>query len=73
MLPIYIDLFNLIFYTGIIPEIWLEAIIHPIYKRKGDAENPENYRPIIILSCFSKLLTSVLNARLTKFVDVNDI
>ena len=73
MLPIYINLFNIIFDTGIIPDIWLEGIIHPIYKSKGDAENPENYRPITILSCFSKLFTSVLNARLTKFVDVNDI
>ena len=73
MLPIYINLFNLIFDTGILPDIWLEGIIRPIYKRKGDVENPENYRPITILSCFSKLFTSVLNARLTKFVEVNDI
>ena len=66
MLPIYIYLFNLIFDTGIIPDIWLEGIIRPIYKNKGDVENPDNYRPITIFSCFSKLFTAVLNARLTK-------
>lgn len=73
MLPIYINLFNLIFDTGILPDIWLEGIIRPIYKRKGDVENPENYQPITILSCFSKLFTYVLNACRTKFVEVNDI
>ena len=73
MLPIYINLFNIIFDTGIIPDIWLEGIICPIYKSKGDAEKPENYRPITILICFSKLFSSVLNACLTKFVDVNNI
>ena len=36
-------------------------------------KNPDNYRPITILSCFSKLFTAVLNARLTKYVDLNDI
>ena len=72
MLPIYIDLFNLIFDKGMIPDIWLEGIIHPIYNRKGNVENPENYRPITILSRFSKLFTAVLNARLTKFVDTHE-
>ena len=73
LLPIYTNLFNLIFETGIIPEIWLEGIIGPIYKNKGNAENPENYRPITILSCFSKLFTAVLNTRLTKYVTENEI
>ena len=33
----------------------------------------ENYRPITILSCFSKLFTAVLNTRLTKYVTDNEI
>ena len=55
-----------------IPDIWPEGIIRPIYKRKGNVENPKNYRPIIILGCFSKLFTVVLNARLTKVVDTHE-
>ena len=52
MLLIYISFFNLILETGIIPESWLEDVIKPIYKRTGDPKQPENYRPITILSCF---------------------
>ena len=61
MLPLYTSFFNLIFETGTLPESWLEGIIKPIYKKKGDPLQPENYRPITILSCFGKLFTAVLN------------
>ena len=50
MLPIYVSLFNIIFDAGILPDAWLDGIIKPIYKRKGDPLNPENYRPITVLS-----------------------
>ena len=32
MLPIYVDLFNIILDSGIIPDSWLEGIIRPIHK-----------------------------------------
>ncbi|MCG7875153.1 MAG: reverse transcriptase family protein [Candidatus Thiodiazotropha endolucinida] len=73
MTPIYVHFFNLILDTGFLPESWLEGIIRPIYKRKGDPYQPENYRPITILSCFGKLFTSILNARLHKFLELNNI
>ena len=65
MIPIYISLFDIILDTGVLPDSWLEGIIRPIYKRKlqGNPSEPENYRPITILSCFSKLVTAVLNLR----------
>lgn len=70
-LPIYEKLFNLVFNTGIMPNSWLEGTIRPIYKNKGDPKQVNNYRPITILSCLGKLFTSVLNSRLTKFLDNN--
>ena len=73
MLPIYISLFNLILDTGIIPDSWLEGVIRPIYKRNGEPQQPENYRPITILSCFGKLFTAILNLRLNNFLQFYNI
>ena len=73
MLPIYVSFFNLVRKTGIIQESWIEGIIRPIYKKNGDPNNPENYGPITILSCFGKLFTAVLNLRLNNYLKHNDI
>ncbi len=48
-------------------------MINPIYKKKGDVTDPSNYRPITLLSCFGKLFTALLNARLTTFTDEYNI
>ena len=72
-MPIYIVLFNKIFDTGTIPEDWVIGLIVPIYKNKGDIADCNNYRGITLLSCMGKLFTSILNARLYKFCEVNNI
>ena len=71
LLPVYVQLFNIVLNTGIIPEKWVEGMIMPIYKNKGDPLNPENYRPITLLSCLGKLFTAVLNDRLSNYLDEN--
>ena len=51
--------------------IWLvvpkTAYIIPIYK-KGSHDDVNNYRPISLLSVFSKLLEKILKLRLVKFI-----
>ena len=69
MLPIYCKLFNRILNTGIIPEARSKGTILPIYKNKGDINDPDNYRGITILSCFGKLFTAVLNKRLSDYLE----
>jgi hypothetical protein len=69
MIDVYIELFNIIFETGIIPDSWLVGYIKLIYKNKGDKLDPKNFRPITILCCVSKLFTTILNERLNKFSD----
>ncbi len=71
--PIYVKLFNHILQTGQIPSTWLVGKIVPIFKDKGDRLKPENYRGISLLSCFGKLFTSLLNMRLTLYLDENAI
>jgi hypothetical protein len=49
MIDVYIELFNIIFETGIIPNSSLVGYIKPIYKNKRDKLDPNNFRPITIL------------------------
>jgi hypothetical protein len=53
--------------SNFVPDEWLIGIVKPIYKNKGDPISPENYRPITLLSCLSKLFTSILNNRLEAY------
>ena len=73
MLNVYKTYFNLIYRTATIPSSWTIGIIKPIYKGKGDKNDPDNYRPITILSCIGKLFTSILNNRINKLGHVSTI
>ena len=73
MKNIYLKFFNIVLNTGIVPESWTYGIINPIFKNKGDPKCAENYRPITLLSCMGKLFTSIINTRLQKFVENNNI
>ena len=68
-MPIYVKLFNIGFHSGIVPDLWLIGNIIPFYKNKGNINDPQNYRPITILSCMGKLFTSILNLRLGLYLD----
>jgi len=57
------DIFNIILNTGCYPGTWMEGVIIPIYK-KGDKKEASNYRGITLMSCFSKVFTSIMNRRL---------
>ena len=69
MLPTYVLLFNFVYNHGIVPESWSSGIIKPVYKNKGSMHDPDNFRPITILSCMGKAYTSVLNSRLSDYVN----
>ncbi|MEW8146389.1 MAG: hypothetical protein AB2788_11585, partial [Candidatus Thiodiazotropha endolucinida] len=56
-------LFNKLFEIGYFPDKWSDGFIVPIYK-KGDKNEPVNYRGITLLSTIGKLSTRILNNRL---------
>ena len=69
VIQIITKLFNLVLETGIIPTSWTIGAIRPIFKNKGDRNDPNNYRGITLLSCFGKLFTCIINKRLGSFIE----
>ena len=65
-------LFNKIYSTSSFPSQWKSAYITTLHKR-GPKQNPANYRPISITSCFGKLFTSILNTRLMHFMQETNL
>ncbi|GBM48557.1 putative RNA-directed DNA polymerase from transposon X-element [Araneus ventricosus] len=57
-------LFNRIWQGRVFPLSWLKAIVVPIPKPGKDKQDPNNYRPIALTSCLSKLLERMVSARL---------
>ena len=68
-----VNIFNLVFDSGIIPESWTLGMIKPIYKNKGCKSDPANYRPITLISCLGKLFNSILNERLQQYAEEHDL
>ena len=67
MLPLC-HLFNLSFKLGYIPDCLKIAMVKPIYK-KGPQDNFTNYRPISLLSSFSKLLEKIASNQMMKYIN----
>ncbi|GBL72884.1 RNA-directed DNA polymerase from mobile element jockey [Araneus ventricosus] len=57
-------LFNRIWQERVFLLSWLNAIVVPILKAGKDKQNRNNYRPIALTSCLSKLLERMVSARL---------
>ena len=65
-------IFNLTFLTGVIPDDLKIALVTPIFKG-NDEQKFQNYRPISVLTCFSKLLEKHMAKRLNSFIITNNI
>ena len=72
LMPVYLKLFNIVFDLRTMPQTWCHGLITPIFKC-GTKSDPSNYRGICISSCIGKLFCSILNQRLLKHVDLNNI
>ena len=64
---LYHKLFNLILKTNIFPENWAFSTITPIHK-KGNSNDPNNYRGLSIGHNLAKIFCSILNDHLTSFL-----
>jgi hypothetical protein len=65
-------IFNMSLKTGIFPDNMKIARVMPIYKH-GDKASVGNYRPISVLSVFSKFLEKVMKDRLSQYLNKNNL
>ena len=65
-------IFNLSFLSGTIPDDLKIALVTPIFKANENNEF-KNYRPISVLTCFSKLLEKLMYKRLINHIEKNNI
>lgn len=68
-----VHLINFSFVSGKFPSSLKLAVIKPFYKKKGSRNECNNYRPISILSSFSKVLEKVFLRRLDTFLSSHNI
>ena len=72
ILPPLQHIFTLSLRTGIVPSKLKIAKVIPLFK-SGDCLDMNNYRPISLLSSFSKILEKIVHARLYFFLDSNSL
>lgn len=63
---------NLSFSTGKIPHELKVSLVKPVY-RANDNKQLTNYRPIPVLTCFSKILEKLMYKRLLDYIEENSI
>jgi hypothetical protein len=68
IIDVLLYIINLSFTTGDFPEKMKEAVVIPIYK-KGSKSLCSNYRPISLISSFSKIVEKLMKCRLVSFLE----
>ena len=68
LLPLFVNIYNEIIASGIIPANFKSGIIHPIHKKAKDPTSMDNYRGITVTSFFDKLFEILL---FTSMTDLN--
>jgi hypothetical protein len=58
-------------YTGVFPDLLKVSIVIPLFK-KGVKTSMTNYRPISLLTVFSKVLKKFIHNRLSHHVHINN-
>ena len=70
--PALTKLLNLSLLQGIFPDSLKIAAVTPLFK-SGDKTDVCNYRPISVLSTFSKIFEKVVAYQVNHYLNVNDI
>ena len=61
-------LFNKSLASGEYPSLWKHAKVRPVFKRKGAPSEVNNYRPISLLPCLSKIFGRIVFSRIYEYI-----
>ena len=70
LVPVLTHIINLSIRENIFPTTWKNAKIIPLHK-KDEQTNPKNYRPVALLSIFSKILERAIFQQVVEYMEVN--
>ena len=59
------NIFRVVWHEEVVPKEWKEGLI----VKKGDKEEPGNYRGTMLLGIVGKVFCKILNNRLVKYLD----
>lgn len=68
-----LQLFNIIWNSGTVPDQWKHAIVVPLLKSGKSPHLVGSYRPISLTSVLSKLMERMVTSRLTWFLEKNKL
>lgn len=68
ILDVLLHIINLSFQSGVFPDKLKHAVVIPIYKT-GSRVQCNNYRPISLLSCFSKVFEKIMKQKIINFLN----
>ena len=72
-MSVYEKLFNLILDNGIVPTDWLKGNIIPLYNTRAVKRIQRIIGRLLCLAASVKIFTSILNTRVTKYLELNRI
>ena len=70
--PFFVQFLNALFERGLYPDSWNESIILPLHK-KGNRNDPSNYRGISLCNIGSKIYSFIINKRLQQWAEENNV
>ena len=70
--PVLLEVLNCAFAKGEVPASSNVAHLTPVFKR-GDPNEPQSYRPIVVGEPLLRLYAVILNRRLTQYLEVNNL
>ncbi|VDI51031.1 Hypothetical predicted protein [Mytilus galloprovincialis] len=73
LIHVLLELFNVCFSNGIVPDAWCQSIICPLLKKGKDYRDPLSYRCISLMSTVAKVFSQILNGRLMKYLENNKL